>query len=193
MTKVKLGEDVEASTMMDWMKVDGVVVPARFVTYFTPAAGPLGGFETTFYNHKVNGDLSGIELSRFEGSVSASVEEEEEGEALFEGLYHGFADEAIIAPIVDSSGTYERIKFTFSLYVEDPAIVRELDRRHEEIREFVKSKMAGREWSGEEGLCTAKGKWRCGEEIRKALNEYLGTESVTDFYFLEFVPLESGS
>jgi len=190
-TVVEFADGTKATTDLTWIILEGTVVPSRFTTRFEPPAGPLAGFQTTYFNHDINPDLSGIEFPREEGSVVSSSGADE-GPAVFEELYHGFADEPIIAPIKDSSGTYDRLEFTFSLYVEDPSITRELDRRLEPITTLAIEIVSEWEWSGEDGLSSPGGKYECGREILQAISELLGSDAITDFYFLDFDPLEPG-
>jgi hypothetical protein len=180
-----------ATTDLEWVNLEGVLLPSRFTTRLDQPLGPLRGFETTFFNHEINPDLSGIEFPRREGTLNTSEDvDAEEGPPVFEELYHGFADDPIVAPINDSSGTYTSIEFTFSLYVEDREIFSELDRRKDEISKLAIDVVSGREWTGKGGLSDPAGKYECGEAIRKAICELLETEAVTDFYFLEFEPME---
>jgi hypothetical protein len=188
-TTVQFEDGPTATTDLTWTEIEGVLVPSKFTTRFNPAVGPLSGFETTFFNHDINPDLSGIEFPSEEGALLTGNDADiDEGPPVFEELYHGFADDPIVAPIEDSSGTYEKLSFTFSLYVEDPDVVDELDSRHGEIVDLAIDVLADWDWSGDDGLSTPSGKWDCGREIMDAINELFGTESITDFYFLDFEP-----
>ena len=117
-TTVDFPDGTKAVTDMTWLTVSGVVVPAKFTTKFSPAIGPLSGIETTFYNHQINPDLSNVDFSRQAGSVSDD-NGSEDVQPVFEELYHGFDDDPIIVKIADSSGAYDRLSLTFTLYVED--------------------------------------------------------------------------
>ena len=190
---VEFPDGTRAITDLTWVTIDNVSAPARFTTVFTPALGPLAGFETTFHNHQINPDLSGVDFPGEEGTIVPSNETgAEEGPPIFQELYHGFADEPVVANISDSSGTYDRVRFTFSLYVEDSTLVPQLNHNHDRIRDLAAQVVSGREWSGEAGLGSPGGKFQCGEDIRTAINDFLGTDKITDFYFLDFTPLEPG-
>jgi len=179
-----------AVTDLTWVTIDGVLVPSDFTTVFTPPIGPLAGYRTAYYNHEVNPDLSGMQFPRQEGTIP--IEDEagsDEGPAVFEELYHGFADEPITAPISDSSGKYDRLEFTFSLYIEDPAVARQLNSLKDAVRDLAIETVSGREWSGDDGLGSIGGKYECGKAILRAIGEFLGTDAITDFYFIDFEPL----
>jgi hypothetical protein len=192
-TVVDLGNGGMALTDLTWLTIDNVALPAKFTTRFEPPVGPLTSFETTFFNHEINPDLSGVTFPRQGGSLTISDEDiADGGSGIIEELYHGFADDPVIAPISDSTGAYDRLSFTFSLYVEDPALVDRLNENREEIRSLAVDVVAGREWSGAGGLSSLDGKWQCGEDIRGKINEFLGTDRITDFYFLDFTPLQPG-
>ncbi len=181
-----------ATTDFSWIVVDEIIVPAKFTTRFEPAVGPLSGFETTYFNHEVNTDLSGVNFPREEGTLLSINEPEGESPPVFEELYHGFADDPIVAPINDSSGTYDRLSFTFSLYVESESVFGELNGRRQAIRTLAGEIVSEWDWSGDDGLSTPGGKYECGMEIMTAIGELLDTDAITDFYFLDFDPLEPG-
>lgn len=182
-----------AITDMTWIVEEDILLPAKFTTTFEPPVGPLAGYETTWFNHEINPDLSEIDFPHVEGTLLSSNDPDlDEGPAVFEELYHGFADDPIYAPLTDSSGTYNRIEFTFSLYVEDQSIPDMLDSRQSEIRELTIEIISSWDWSGDNGLSTPGGKYDCGKEIEQAIGEFIGTDAITDFYFLDFEPIEVG-
>ncbi len=186
-TEVEFSDASMGITDLTWIDAEGVAVPATFITVFNPAIGPLAGYETTWFNHEINPDLSGMEFPRQEGSLLTSNDPTiDEGPAVFEELYHGFADDPIVAPLNDSSGTYSELSFTFSLYVEDSALIGILNDRRDEIRNLATDLISHWDWSGDNGLSTPGGKFDCGREIRDAIGELLSTDSITDFYFLDF-------
>ena len=190
---VKLAEDSTVTTDFNWMQIDGVNVPGEFISRLDPHFGSCVDIKTEFSDQVINPDLSGYDFGR--GTVNVYVEEKDlsgEEPAVYEELYHGFAQEPIIAPIHDASGTYDRVEFTFSLYVEDEAIAGELDRRHDAVTDRVIEVMSTREWTGDHGLGNPGGKYECGKELLKAIDGLLGTDKITDFYFLEFSPLKAG-
>jgi flagellar basal body-associated protein FliL len=189
---VEFPDGTKAVTDLTWLTVDGVVVPARFTTQFTPRVGPLRGFETTFYNHQINPDLSNVDFTRQEISMTSGGDESDDTQPIFEELYHGFDDLQIVTDIVDSTGTYDRLSFTFSLYVEDPAVKDLLNKKQDAIRSLAAQVMSGREWSGDAGLSRPGPKYQAGRDIQKAINDFLGTDKITDFYFLDFKPLKPG-
>jgi hypothetical protein len=192
-TVVDLGDGTMASTDLTWLTVDSITLPAGFTTRFEPPIGPLSSYETTFFNHEVNPDLSGVVFPRQEGSLTIPDETALEPDSgIIAELYHGFADDPVIAPITDSSAAYTSLSFTFSLYVEDPALFDRLDDNREQIRSIALDVVSGREWSGAGGLSSLDGKWQCGEDIRARINEFLETARITDFYFLDFTPLQPG-
>lgn len=192
-TKVEFSDGTTAITDLYWIVTDDVLLPTKFTTTFTPPIGPLAGYETTWFNHEINPDLSDIDFPREEGSLLSSNDPDlDEGPAVFEELYHGFADDPIIAPINDSSGTYDRISFTFSLYVEDASIPGQLDLRQVAIRNLAIDIISDWEWSGDNGLSMPGGKYECGKEIVGAIGELLRTDAITDFYFLDWEPIEAG-
>jgi len=188
-TKVEFPDGSVGITDFTWVVVDSVTVPATFLTVFDPPVGPLNGYSTTYFNHEINPDLSGIDFPREQGSLLSSNDPDvEDGPAVFEELYHGFADNPIETPITDSSGTWTSLSFTFSLYVEERALVGILNDNIPEIRDLAIGIVSGWDWSGDDGLGTPGGKYECGNEIRDAINEFLQTTSITDFYFLDFEP-----
>ncbi|HDS30073.1 MAG TPA: hypothetical protein ENN67_03430 [Firmicutes bacterium] len=188
-TVVRFADNSVAITDLKWTRIDGVLVPSKFTTFFNPPSGFINGFQTTFFNHEINPDLTGIDFTRREGTLLTSNDSDVYDEpAVFEELYHGFADDPIIAPIEDSSGTYTKISFTFSLYVEDSGIVTRLDRNRQAVIDLAVGIVSGYKWSGDNGLSKPSGKWKCGRDIMKALNESFETEKITDFYFLELNP-----
>ncbi|MCX6647261.1 MAG: hypothetical protein NTY09_13025 [bacterium] len=186
---VQFQDGSTATTDMTWIVQDGILLPAKFTTTFNPPIGPLSGYETTWFNHEINPDLSNIDFPREEGTLlSGNDPDIDDGAAVFEELYHGFADDPISSPLTDSSGTYSHIEFTFSLYVEDSSIPDQLNSRQSAIRELAIQVISGWDWSGDNGLSTPGGKYECGKAIENAIGELLGTASITDFYFLDFVP-----
>jgi flagellar basal body-associated protein FliL len=186
-------DGTEIETDMTWVNIDGVAAPSKFTTRFAPALGPLKGFETTFYNHRINPDLSDVVFPREEARVVVQESDTtDDVPPVFEELYHGFADKPIVVKIADSSGTYDRLSFTFSLYVEDRDLMKVLEKRDNEIRELVANVMAGREWSGNSGLSNAGVKYQAGKDITAAINQLLLTDKITDFYFDMFKPLKPG-
>jgi flagellar basal body-associated protein FliL len=186
---VTFQEGSTAITDMTWIVDENVLLPAKFTTTFNPPVGPLAGYETTWFNHEINPDLSDIDFPREQGALLSNNDPDNSDEAaVFEELYHGFADNPINAPLTDSSGTYGSIEFTFSLYVEDASIPAQLDSRQTEIRNLAIQVISGWDWSGDNGLSTPGGKYECGMEIKDRIGELLGTDSITDFYFLDFVP-----
>ena len=190
-TEVEFDDGTMAITDLTWFVIDDVVVPAKYTTTLMPSIGGLNGYETTYFNHEINPDLSGVDFPRDEGTLLTIPDTDTGDDAgSFSQLYHGFADNPIIAPIDDSSGTYDRLEFTFSLYVEDESLPHELDIRIEPIRTLAEEIVSGWEWSGDDGLSMPGGKYDCGREILTAINELLGSEAITDFYFLDFEPLE---
>jgi flagellar basal body-associated protein FliL len=185
-------EGIEIVTDMTWMTIDSVTVPSKFSTVFSPPLGPLEGVVTTFYNHQINPDLSAVVFPREEVVIPIEDSEPDDEPAVFEELYHGFADDPLVSSITDSSGTYDRISYTFSLYVEDRVLMKQLNKRHKEILDLVVQAMSGHEWSGEKGLSTPDGKYQAGKDILAAIGKILSTDKITDFYFLTFKPLKPG-
>jgi hypothetical protein len=192
-TSVEFPDGSTGITDLAWIIVEDVLVPARFTTLFDPAVGPLNGYETNYFNHEINPDLSDFEFPQQEGVLLSNNDPDiDDGPPVFEELYHGFADDPIIADMLDSSGTYDRLKFTFSLYVEDRSVIGQLNDQMEAVRDLAIDIIADWDWSGDNGLSTPGGKYECGIEIMEAIGEFLGTEAITDFYFLDFEPLEEG-
>ncbi|MFH1676343.1 MAG: hypothetical protein ABIC40_04885, partial [bacterium] len=192
-SEVQLDEGSKVTTDFDWIQVDGIHVPEEFISRFEPHFGSIIDIRTVFSDQKINPDLSDYDFNREAVKVYVEDDELSGGEAtVYEELYHGFAQEPIIAPIHDSSGTYDRIRFTFSLYVEDKAIVGELNRRHDDVIDRVIEVISTWEWTGTDGLENPGAKYRCGKELLKSIDSLLGTEAITDFYFLEFSPLKPG-
>lgn len=190
-TGVDFIDGSSATTDLEWITIDNVLVPAKFTTSFGRSIGPLKGFATTFFNHEINPDLSGIDFPGTSGTLITQPNDAiDEGPSVYDELYHGFADDPITASIEDSSGTYTSLEFTFSLYVEDLDMINELNNRKSAITDLAIQIVSGWDWSGDDGLSTPSGKWDCGREIMRSINELLITEAITDFYFLDFEPLE---
>jgi len=191
-TAVHFPDGTIGTTDLTWIEVDDLMVPSVISTVFSPAIGPLNGYESTFINHDINPDLSSIEFPQQEGMLLTSNDpDNDDGPSVFEELYHGFADDPIVAELSDASGTYDRISFTFSLYVEDGDVVGMLNDRSTAIRTLASDIVSSWEWTGDDGLSSPGGKYECGVEIRDAIGELLETDAITDFYFLEFNPIEA--
>ncbi len=192
-TEVTFSDGTTGITDLTWVTVSDVLVPSNFRTVLNPPIEPLSGFTTTYCNHEINPDLSDFQFTRQEGSLSASNDPEIiDGPAIFEELYHGFENDPIIAPLNDSSGTYDRLKFTFTLYVEDRDVFWELDDEWEAVRNVAIEVISGWEWSGDNGIGSIGGKYECGRNIRDAIGAFLSTDAITDFYFIMFEPLSEG-
>ncbi len=190
-TGVVFLDGTTATTDLEWITIDNVLVPAKFTTSFNRSIGPMKGFATTFFNHEINPDLSGIDFPGTGGTFLTQNDSSiDVGPSVYDELYHGFADDPITTSIEDSSGTYTSLEFTFSLYVEDPDMINELNNRKGAITDLTIQIVSGWDWSGDEGLSTPSGKWDCAREIMRSINELLITESITDFYFLDFEPVE---
>jgi hypothetical protein len=187
-TVVKFSDDTEAVTDLDWLVIQNVVVPSKFSTTITPAINGFSGFETTFFNHQINPDLTGVNFQRTEGSFTGEIphDDDYDGPAVFEELFHGFADDIIVAPVHDPDGEYTELKFTFSLFVEDQAIFDELNQNMAEIRGVAISVVSDWDWNSDGALDDVTTKWDIGRSIMNAIDGYLGTDKITDFYFLEW-------
>jgi len=192
-TEVVFSDGTTGVTDFSWVVVDEIYVPVSFESRFSSPIGPLNGYTTAYFNHSVNSDVTHLSFPRLEGTVSAgaAAETTDDSPALFDELYHGFEDDPIIVDIADSEGNYDQIEFTFTLYVDDGDVFWRLDDVEDEIRDVATSVISTWDWSGAEGLGSISGKYECGREIRDAINVYLETSAVTDFYFITFEPLSS--
>jgi len=193
-TEVVFSDGTTGVTEYSWVVVDGVYVPAEFDSRLNPAVGPLNGYTTSFFNHQVNGDVSNFDFPGVEGIITSDIGDDDvddDAPALFDELYHGFEDTPLTAEISDSDGNYDRLKFTFTLYVGDRDIFWKLDDVQDEVGGVAVDVISNWDWSGENGLGTMSGKYECGKEIMAAINDFLETDAITDFYFITFSPFKS--
>jgi len=195
-TEVEFSDGSVGITDFTWVTVDGIFVPSSFDSDFIPSIGPLEGYTSTFYNHSVNGDLSGVSFPGVSGIITADTSGEnddgDDSQSGFDSLYHGFDNDPIIASINDSDGNFDRIEFSFTLDVNDRDVFLSLDGMQDELRDVASGVISQWDWSGMSGLGSIGGKYQCGSDIRSAINEYLSTDAITDFYFIVFEPLAPG-
>jgi len=167
---VEFADGTRAITDFEWLTIDGFLLPIKFTTTFAPAFNP---------------DVSGVKFHE-ESSIIHYDDVDDDGPAVFEELYHGFADDPITADVNDPSGTYKTVTFTFSLYVEDEDVVSALDRRKSDVISTVKSVVETWDWANDGALDEGSTKWDVGRRMMKKIGELLGTDQVTDFYFLTY-------
>ena len=99
----------------------------------------------------------------------------------FADIYHGFEDPPLVVRLGGENALYSKLRFAFALEVPSKQVVKELEKRHDEITAAVSLSLEGRSW----GDIKDKS-YELGLELTDIINGMLTAGKVADFYFTKF-------